>query len=85
MENLTLDIQSGKVKVDKDYAITKILNSFDQNNDKIIDEDEFVEGCKRWIEEAKQLAQSDDSNSKKILRKASKFLLKIIRVFVYFP
>ncbi|XP_075091041.1 sodium/calcium exchanger NCL [Nicotiana tabacum] len=69
LENLTLDIQSGKVKVDKDYAITKILNSFDQNNDKIIDEDEFVEGCKRWIEEAKQLAQSDDSNSKKILRK----------------
>ncbi|OIT20091.1 PREDICTED: uncharacterized protein LOC109220641 [Nicotiana attenuata] len=69
LENLTLDIQSGKVKVDKDYAITKILNSFDQNNNKIIEEDEFVEGCKRWIEEAKQLAQSNDSNSKKILHK----------------
>lgn len=68
-------MQSGKVQVDKDYAISKILNSFDKNNDKKIEEEEFVEGCKRWIEEATQLAQSDDSNSKKILRKASTELL----------
>ncbi|XP_055804722.1 sodium/calcium exchanger NCL1-like [Solanum dulcamara] len=70
LENLILEMQSGKVDVDKDYAISKILNSFDQNNDKIIQEEEFVEGCKKWIEEATQLAQSDDSNSKRILRKA---------------
>ncbi|KAM3251421.1 sodium/calcium exchanger NCL1 [Capsicum annuum] len=69
LENLILEMQSGKVQVDKDYAISKILNSFDKNNDKKIEEEEFVEGCKRWIEEATQLAQSDDSNSKKILRK----------------
>uniref|UniRef100_M1C3U6 Calmodulin n=1 Tax=Solanum tuberosum TaxID=4113 RepID=M1C3U6_SOLTU len=71
LENLILEMQSGKVvDVDKDYAISKILNSFDKNNDKIIQEEEFVEGCKKWIEEAAQLAQSDDSSSKKILRKA---------------
>ncbi|MCD9645059.1 hypothetical protein HAX54_033712 [Datura stramonium] len=68
LENLILDMQSGKVQVDKDYAISKILDSFDQNRDKKI-EVEFVEGCKRWVEEAKQLAQSDDANSKKILHK----------------
>ncbi|KAL3345234.1 hypothetical protein AABB24_024271 [Solanum stoloniferum] len=71
LENLILEMQSGKVvDVDKDYAIYKILNSFDKNNDKIIQEEEFVEGCKKWIEEAAQLAQSDDSSSKRILRKA---------------
>lgn len=69
-------MQSGKVvEVDKDYAISKILNSFDKNNDKVIQEEEFVEGCKKWIEEAAQLAQSDDSSTKKILRKASELLL----------
>lgn len=82
LENLILEMQSGKVDVDKDYAISKILNSFDRNNDKIIQEGEFVEGCKKWIEEATQLAQSDDSNSKRILRKASELLL-IVRFNSY--
>ncbi|XP_059291057.1 sodium/calcium exchanger NCL1-like [Lycium ferocissimum] len=72
LENLILEMESGKVQMDKDYAISKILNSFDQNNDKKIQEEEFVEGCKRWIEEAKRIAQSDESNSRKILRKVVK-------------
>ncbi|CAN4084141.1 unnamed protein product [Withania somnifera] len=71
LENLILEMQAGKVQMDKDYAISKILNSFDRNKDKIIEEEEFEEGCKRWIEEATELAQSDDSNSKKILRKVA--------------
>ncbi|XP_060193293.1 sodium/calcium exchanger NCL-like [Lycium barbarum] len=72
LENLILEMESGKVQMDKDYAISKILNSFDQNNDKKIQEEEFVDGCKRWIEEAKQIAQSDESNSRKTLRKVLK-------------
>ncbi|XP_059283618.1 sodium/calcium exchanger NCL2-like [Lycium ferocissimum] len=67
LENLVIDMQSGKVKVDKDYAIYKILKYFDLNNDNRIDEYEFVEGCKRWIEEAKMLAKSDDSTTRRIL------------------
>ncbi|XP_060190257.1 sodium/calcium exchanger NCL2-like [Lycium barbarum] len=67
LENLVTDMQSGKVKVDKDYAIYKILKYFDLNNDNRIDEYEFVEGCKRWIEEAKILAKSDDSTARRIL------------------
>lgn len=71
LENLILEMQSGKVEVEKDYAISRILNSFDRNNDKIIEEEEFVEGCKDWIVKATHLAQSDDDpNSKEILRKA---------------
>ncbi|XP_060194416.1 sodium/calcium exchanger NCL1-like isoform X2 [Lycium barbarum] len=74
LEKLILEMESGKVQVDKDFAISKILNSFDQNNDKIIEEEEFVEGCKRWIEEAKQIAQSDESNFKirKVVEKYTK-------------
>lgn len=69
LENLILEMQSGKDQIDPHYAISKILSSFDQNEDKKIGEEEFVEGCKKWIGEATQLAQSDDSNSKKIVRK----------------
>lgn len=65
-------MQSGKVKVDKNYAISKISTAFDLNNDKKIDLEEFVGGCKRWIEEAKMLAKSDDSTTRRILNKASK-------------
>lgn len=60
-------MQSGKIKVDKNYAVSKILRAFDLNNDTRIDEDEFVEGCRRWIEEAKMLARSDDSTTRRIL------------------
>ncbi|XP_055828009.1 sodium/calcium exchanger NCL1-like isoform X2 [Solanum dulcamara] len=67
LEKLISDMQSGKIKVDKNYALSKILTAFDINNDTRIDEDEFVEGCKRWIEEAKMLATSDDSTIKRIL------------------
>lgn len=69
LENLILEMQSGKVEVDKDYAISRMISSFDQNHDKKIQEEEFVEGCKDWIEKG-LLAQSDDPNSKKILRQA---------------
>ncbi|CAN4091967.1 unnamed protein product [Withania somnifera] len=67
LENLITDMQSGKVKIDKDYAISEIMKAFDLNNDKRIELHEFIEGCKRWIEEAKKLAQSDDSTTKRNL------------------
>ncbi|KAM3239282.1 hypothetical protein P3L10_014316 [Capsicum annuum] len=69
LENLVIDMQSGKVKVDKNYAISKILAVFDSNNDQKIDLEEFVEGYKKWIEEAKMLAKSDDSTTRRILNK----------------
>lgn len=67
LENLINVMQSGKIEVDKHYAISKILTAFDLNHDTKIDEDEFVEGCKKWIEEAKMLATSDDSSTRRIL------------------
>ncbi|KAL2524238.1 sodium/calcium exchanger family protein/calcium-binding EF hand family protein [Abeliophyllum distichum] len=68
LENLIQDIQNGKVQVDKDYAISEILKVFDLNKDGRIEEHEFVEGCTKWINEAKQLAESGESTSRKFLR-----------------
>ncbi|PHU19095.1 hypothetical protein BC332_10246 [Capsicum chinense] len=85
LENLVIDMQSGKVKVDKNYAISKILAAFDRNNDQKIDLEEFVEGYKIWIEEAKMLAKSDDSTTRRILNKASKNLhLSLVIVYLFF-
>ncbi|PHT82794.1 hypothetical protein T459_11237 [Capsicum annuum] len=85
LENLVIDMQSGKVKVDKNYAISKILAVFDRNNDQKIDLEEFVEGYKIWIEEAKMLAKSDDSTTRRILNKASKNLhLSLVIVYLFF-
>ncbi|KAM3306707.1 hypothetical protein P3S67_013577 [Capsicum chacoense] len=76
LENLVTDMQSGKVKVDKNYAISKILAAFDRNNDQKIDLEEFVEGYKKWIEEAKMLAKSDDSTTRRILNKVVQPFIK---------
>lgn len=72
MEKLILEIQSGsgKVEVEKGYAISEMLNNFDLNRDGRIEEHEFIEGCSKWIDEATQLSKKDDSIAKKILQEA---------------
>lgn len=61
MEALIQHIKGSKMAVDKEYAVGVILGAFDQNKDGKISEHEFVEGCKKWIDEAKQLAEKDNS------------------------
>ncbi|KAL8468162.1 hypothetical protein ACS0TY_031415 [Phlomoides rotata] len=71
LEKLILEMLqsgSGKVQVEKGYAISEMLNKFDLNRDGRIEEHEFIEGCSKWIDEATQLAKQDDSTAKKILR-----------------
>ncbi|KAH7837328.1 hypothetical protein Vadar_012607 [Vaccinium darrowii] len=68
VESLIQDIKSGKVDVEEEYAIAEVLKTFDVNKDGTITEDEFIEGCKKWIHEAKQLAEDGSSHSRKSLR-----------------
>ncbi|XP_057764340.1 sodium/calcium exchanger NCL-like [Salvia miltiorrhiza] len=70
LEKLIQEIQSGKVEVEKGYAISEMLKTFDLNRDGRIEEDEFVEGCTKWINEASRLAEKGDSKKKKIEGKA---------------
>nr|GMD93130.1 sodium/calcium exchanger NCL1-like [Ipomoea batatas] len=55
LENLVHSMQCGAAEVDRSYALSKILASFDENKDEEIDEAEFIQGCVKWIEEAKLL------------------------------
>lgn len=67
LEKLVLDvITTGKMTVDKRIAVSDVLKTFDFNGDGNINEQEFVEGCKKWIDEAKQLPENSGSNSTSI-------------------
>ncbi|XP_041994288.1 sodium/calcium exchanger NCL2-like isoform X2 [Salvia splendens] len=70
LEKLIHEIQSGKVEVEKGYAISEMLKTFDLNRDGRIEEDEFVEGCSKWINEAAELAGKGDSDAAELLREA---------------
>ncbi|XP_049391640.1 sodium/calcium exchanger NCL1-like [Solanum stenotomum] len=62
LEELVKQLESGKVNVDSDFALSTLSRIFDQNRDGRINEEEFIEGSKKLIQEAK-----DDSTSKKFL------------------
>ncbi|KAH0678893.1 hypothetical protein KY284_019978 [Solanum tuberosum] len=62
LEELVKQLESGKVKVDSDFALSTLSRIFDQNRDGRINEEEFIEGSKKLMQEAK-----DDSTSKKFL------------------
>ncbi|MCD7452673.1 hypothetical protein HAX54_017733 [Datura stramonium] len=62
LEELVKQLESGKVKVDSNFALSTLSRIFDKNRDGRINEEEFVEGSKKLIQEAK-----DDSTSKKFL------------------
>ncbi|KAH6829132.1 hypothetical protein C2S53_013280 [Perilla frutescens var. hirtella] len=60
LESLILEIQSGKKQVEKGYAISQMLKTFDRNKDRRIEEHEFIDGCLKWINEATHLAEKAD-------------------------
>lgn len=60
--------------MDSDFALSTLSRIFDQNRDGRINEEEFIEGSKKLIQEAK-----DDSTSKKFLDEAN-FLLLLLSV-----
>ncbi|KAL2494769.1 sodium/calcium exchanger NCL-like [Forsythia ovata] len=72
MERLTLDIiKTRDVKLDKQFAVSEVMEVFDFNNDGTIDYQEFVSGCTKWITETKQLTKNGDSSSTNIVHEAS--------------
>ncbi|XP_060186757.1 sodium/calcium exchanger NCL1-like isoform X3 [Lycium barbarum] len=62
LEELVKQLESEKVKVDGNFALSTLSRIFDKNKDERINEEEFIEGCKKLLQEAK-----DDSTSKKLL------------------
>nr|GME11999.1 sodium/calcium exchanger NCL1-like [Ipomoea batatas] len=76
LENLVHSMQCGVVEVDRSYALSKILASFDENKDEEIDEAEFIQGCVKWIEEAKLLANT--TTTRHLRQAINHFLIKHI-------
>ncbi|KAF3656636.1 putative paraspeckle component 1-like [Capsicum annuum] len=65
LQELVKQLESGKVKVDSDFALSTLSRILDKNRDGRISEEEFIEGSKKLIQEAK-----NNSNSKKFLDEA---------------
>ncbi|XP_075102869.1 sodium/calcium exchanger NCL-like [Nicotiana tabacum] len=52
LEELVNQLESGKVKVDSNFALSTLSRIFDKNGDERINEEEFIEGCKKLIQES---------------------------------
>ncbi|KAL2244396.1 UNVERIFIED_CONTAM: Sodium/calcium exchanger NCL1 [Sesamum indicum] len=69
LEKLVVDvITTGKMNIDKTIAIADVMQTFDFNEDGCIKEQEFIEGCRRWIEDTKQSPENSDANSTNIFQ-----------------
>ncbi|XP_051124985.1 sodium/calcium exchanger NCL1-like [Andrographis paniculata] len=69
LSGLVLDIiRSGKVKVDEKFAMAEVMKVFDSNDDRSITEEEFVKGCKKWIDETNNSSENHNSSSKDVFQ-----------------
>ena len=49
-----IGIRFEEIDLDKDDAVRKVMADFDTSLDSLVQEDEFVKGITKWINEAKQ-------------------------------
>ncbi|XP_075513691.1 sodium/calcium exchanger NCL-like [Primulina tabacum] len=63
IEKLVLEIiESGKMKVDNRYAVSEIMNTFDFDSNTTITEQEFISGCKKWVDETNSSEHGDSGS-----------------------
>ncbi|CAI9783712.1 unnamed protein product [Fraxinus pennsylvanica] len=59
LEKLTVDVaKTGRLDVNKHLAVSEVMKSFDFNKDEKINVHEFIEGCKKWIDETNSSSSS---------------------------
>ncbi|KAL6597729.1 hypothetical protein ACP70R_046534 [Stipagrostis hirtigluma subsp. patula] len=51
---LIVGLNIEEVDFDKEDAVDKVMDDFDTSRDAVVDEQEFVEGMKKWLNEAKR-------------------------------
>ena len=54
LKALIIGIRFEEIDFDKDDAVRKVMADFDTSLDSLVQEDEFVKGITKWINEAKQ-------------------------------
>ncbi|RRT64059.1 hypothetical protein B296_00039589, partial [Ensete ventricosum] len=56
----------GEIDLDKDDAVDKVMNEFDTSRDDNIQEEEFIEGISKWINEADRSVAFSGSYSQRL-------------------
>lgn len=64
---LLIGIQFEEIDLDRDDAVDKVMLEFDTSHNACIEEDEFVGGIKKWLDEAKRTVVTSGAYSKKFL------------------
>eukprot|EP00262_Sarcandra_glabra_P007886 TRINITY_DN20996_c0_g1_i1.p1 TRINITY_DN20996_c0_g1~~TRINITY_DN20996_c0_g1_i1.p1 ORF type:complete len:655 (+),score=51.14 TRINITY_DN20996_c0_g1_i1:241-1965(+) len=64
---LIIGIQFEAIDLDKDDAVSKVMEDFDTSGDTHVDEEEFVKGISKWLNEAKRSLPHPGHYSKKFM------------------
>ena len=64
---LIIGIQIDEIDLDTDDAVDKIMIEFDTSQNSSIEEDEFIVGLTKWIDEAKRSVANSGAYSKKFM------------------
>ena len=64
---LIIGIKIEDVDLDREDAVNKIMNEFDTSQNSNIEEEEFVAGISKWIDEAKFSVANSGAYSKKFM------------------
>ncbi|CAM8896745.1 unnamed protein product [Rhodiola kirilowii] len=54
LKALIIGIEFEQIDLDKNDAVTKVLNDFDTSNNMLIEKDEFIRGVSKWLHDAKK-------------------------------
>ncbi|KAA8515168.1 hypothetical protein F0562_018347 [Nyssa sinensis] len=60
LKGLIQQINFGKVKLDHDEVVEKVMKDFDEDGDNLINKQEFVSGIKKWLDEVIRVATCKD-------------------------
>ncbi|KAL0305671.1 UNVERIFIED_CONTAM: Sodium/calcium exchanger NCL1 [Sesamum radiatum] len=73
------------MNIDKKIAIADVMETFDFNEDGCIKEQEFIEGCRRWIEDTKQTPENSDASSTNIFQEVGGlFMDNLLKSYWFF-
>lgn len=64
---LIVGINFEEVEFDKQDAVVKIMDDFDTSHNDTVEEEEFVQGMKKWLNEAKRSMPASGAFSNKFI------------------
>lgn len=62
-----IGIKFEEIDLDRDDAVDKVMDDFDTSGNELIEEEEFIQGICKWLEEAKRSVTYSGAYSKRFL------------------